>query len=564
MYEYASPLIRDLVQQLKRGPRRLRLKQLMAVDFLLTLIETGRDYPFDFVRHAVTGYRKLRLDDFNVDDQPIAGSVLAPDLVTLAEELSDDARLSPYALRESVYAVGELADRFDVSTKTIFRWRKRGLVGWRFENGDGRARLAFPDHCVRRFVAENAALVNRGSNFSQLTKKERGRIVERAQAIVSASEDGLTVNAVAKQIAHETQRAVETIRLILKHHDEAHPGAGLFNRPAIDVPADDQRLAIWEAYVDGDSVESLAKRFDKPVRWVYATITEMRARDLKAHKIDYVPSEEFDELPADEILHCAAAGQPYDTASKSPKRMPGDLPPYLRQLFDLPLLTKAGEQALFRKMNYFKHCAEQQRAGLDPESATAAELDHIDDLLEEASAVKNQIVQANLRLVVSIAKRHATPGRDFFEIVSDGNISLMRAVEKFDYSRGFKFSTYASWAIMKNFARSMPTQRRHAERYQTGRDELLGIVPCPIAEEAESDLLPAMRARVDQMLSTLEEREADILRHRFGLDRGGSPKTLEQIGAVFGVSKERIRQLENRAITKLRSEFEEDAAVLEG
>ena len=83
-------------------------------------------------------------------------------------------------------------------------------------------------------------------------------------------------------------------------------------------------------------------------------------------------------------------------------------------------------------------------------------MDRIDRLAEESLRTKNQIVQANLRLVVSIAKRHVTASEDFFGLVSDGNMSLIRAVEKFDYSRGNKFSTYASWAIMKNFARTIP------------------------------------------------------------------------------------------------------------
>ena len=81
-------------------------------------------------------------------------------------------------------------------------------------------------------------------------------------------------------------------------------------------------------------------------------------------------------------------------------------------------------------------------------------MDQIEELYDEAVTTENQIVRANLRLVVSIAKRHVSPVENFFELVSDGNISLMRAVEKFDYSRGLKFSTYASWAIMKNFART--------------------------------------------------------------------------------------------------------------
>ena len=96
-------------------------------------------------------------------------------------------------------------------------------------------------------------------------------------------------------------------------------------------------------------------------------------------------------------------------------------------------------------------------------------MDEIENLYSAAVAIKNQIVQANLRLVVSIAKRHVSATQDFFSLVSDGNMSLIRAVEKFDYARGNKFSTYASWAIMKNFARTIPGEHKQLDRFRTSQ-----------------------------------------------------------------------------------------------
>jgi RNA polymerase primary sigma factor len=234
----------------------------------------------------------------------------------------------------------------------------------------------------------------------------------------------------------------------------------------------------------------------------------------------------------------------------------------LQQLFRIPLLTPEGERALFRRFNYLKYKADALRREIDPESVTPRQLDRIEDLLAQADQTKNRITQANLRLVVSIAKRHTTPMRDFFEIVSDGNISLMRAVEKFDYSRGFKFSTYASWAIMKNYARTIPEHKAHRDRYQTGREELLELAASPALEEHESDYGPMVRATLDRMLGTLDERERNILRQRFGIDEHREPQTLQQIGQRFGVSKERVRQLEARAMSKLRTEFADQVAQL--
>jgi RNA polymerase sigma factor (sigma-70 family) len=554
--------LNSLAEQIQRGPRRLRLRQLGGIDFLLSVVVDEKAYPFDFVRHTITGYRQPAGERSVQDNAEIDGGVLRRELITMAEELSESANLSLSHWQSSVYSAAELADRFGVSTKTIFRWRKRGLVGWKFIGEDRRHRLAFPDHCVRRFVAENADLVSRGSNFSQLTKAERASVIERAQALVEAGEK--TVNAVAKIISAESGRAIETIRLLLKHYDEAHPRTGLFNRPAIDVPADDHRLAIWEAHVDGAGIAALARRFDRPEKTIYAIITEMRARHWQAERIEFIDSEEFRLDDADDlILSDDDAAAPYDASTRVP-RIPRGLPSYLQQLFHVPLLTKEGERALFRKMNYLKFKADVARQALDPESVTASQLDRIEHLLEQAQAVKNQIVQSNLRLVVSIAKRHAGPQQDFFEVVSDGNVSLMRAVDRFDYSRGFKFSTYASWAIIKNYARSLPEQRHHYDRYQTGREELLGVVPSPFGVETDNDFQYTVRRRLDEMLDTLDDRSQTILRQRYGLEQGGEPQTLEQIGTRFGVSKERIRQLEAKAMSKLRDNFGEMAQKVFG
>jgi RNA polymerase sigma factor (sigma-70 family) len=136
------------------------------------------------------------------------------------------------------------------------------------------------------------------------------------------------------------------------------------------------------------------------------------------------------------------------------------------------LLDREQEAHLFRKMNFLKHKASKLRDRLDPARATTKELDQIEDLQDEANKVKDQLINCNMRLVVSIAKRHVSGTDDFFSLVSDGNMSLIRAVEKFDCARGNKFSTYASWAIMKNYARTIPDEFKRRDRFRTSQDEL--------------------------------------------------------------------------------------------
>lgn len=563
MYEYRFPAIGKLASQMKRGPTRLRLRQLAGIEFLLSVIEAAKSYPFEFIQHTLTGFRpRPGADESDAEGNSLAGEDLRQDLVTLAEDLSATAELDSAHFAESLWGIQEVANRFDVSTKTVFRWHYRGMIGWRIRQADRRFKLVFPDRCIRRFVAENLDLVQRGSSFSQLTAEERDKVLTRAKQLVDAGEK--TINAVAKVLSVETGRAVETIRLILKAFDDAHPQRGIFNRSSLKVDADDARLKLWEAYRAGATPERLAEQFDKPLLWVYQAITEMRARDLKSRTIEYVSDPKF-EIPGmgQEVLEHSAARSPY-AGEVGHRRVPADLPPYLQQLFRIPLLSPEGEYALFRKMNYLRFIAHKQCAALDPGLATPADVDEIERLLGQAAEIKNQITQSNLRLVVSIAKRHVAPGRDFFELVSDGNISLMRAIDKFDFTRGFKFSTYGSWAIMKNFARSVPEERQQRDRFQTGREEYLETVTGPLGEESDNEFIPAVRTTVERMLAALDERERLILRQRFGLDDHGSPATLEQIGQKFGVSKERIRQLEARAIAKLRTDFENDAKSILG
>jgi RNA polymerase primary sigma factor/RNA polymerase sigma factor len=186
-------------------------------------------------------------------------------------------------------------------------------------------------------------------------------------------------------------------------------------------------------------------------------------------------------------------------------------------------------------------------------------MDQIENLYAESVATKNQVIRANLRLVVSIAKRYVGPATDFFELVSDGNISLIRAVEKFDVSRGNKFSTYASWAIMKNFTRTIPDVLRHRSRFSTSHSEVFSTVEDVRDDYYEQESAQLQReSHVQGILNRLDERERQIVTSRFGLTRGQEPLTLKAVGAAMGVTKERVRQIQYRAMSKLRMAAEED------
>jgi RNA polymerase sigma factor (sigma-70 family) len=286
---------------------------------------------------------------------------------------------------------------------------------------------------------------------------------------------------------------------------------------------------------------------------------EMRAARIMELPLDHIGSEQFArqglERKEREILRVLPKTDP--PARKL--RVPGGLPAYLASLYEVPLLTRDEEAHLFRKMNYLKCKASVLRAQLNSSQPQSRLMDRIEKLYEESVATKNQIVSANLRLVVSIAKRYAGPTQDFFELVSDGNMSLLRAVDKFDVSRGNKFSTYASWAIMKNFARTIPDALRHRDRFSTSHPEMFSTIEDASADYYDREAAQIQReSQVEKILDRLDERERKIVTSHFGLIRGQEPLTLKQIGATMGVTKERIRQIQVRAMSRLRAAAEED------
>jgi len=276
---------------------------------------------------------------------------------------------------------------------------------------------------------------------------------------------------------------------------------------------------------------------------------------------------------------------------------------YLREIGRVPLLTAEEEVELAKAIE----------AGLFAEARLSA-ADHpnpeLEELVWEGERAKQRLIEANLRLVVSIAKRYVGRGMLFLDLVQEGNLGLIRAVEKFDYTKGYKFSTYATWWIRQAITRAIADQARTIRipvhmvetinklvRVQRQLHQDLGREPTPeeiavemdmpvervveiqrIAQEPvslqspigeedsdlgdfieDADAVVPMEAaafimlqdQLDDILSTLSEREQRIIQLRFGLC-DGHPRTLEEVGREFGVTRERIRQIESKTLAKLR------------
>ena len=246
----------------------------------------------------------------------------------------------------------------------------------------------------------------------------------------------------------------------------------MVNFPLADQPLPTEtRRQIFQQYRRGDSAEDLAERFCRSGPHIARIIREVRAARIMELPLDAMGSTQFARIRSEKKDRELLGPPPgSDLPAKKP-RLPSGMPAYMANLYEVPLLTREQEAHLFRKMNYLKHKARRLRDTLDMKQPKRCLLEQIEALYDESVATKNQIISANLRLVVSIAKRYVGPAADFFELVSDGNLSLIRAVEKFDVSRGNRFSTYATWAIMKNFARSIPAVLRQRDRFCTSHSE---------------------------------------------------------------------------------------------
>ncbi len=271
---------------------------------------------------------------------------------------------------------------------------------------------------------------------------------------------------------------------------------------------------------------------------IYRIINQQRVKELFSQKIEYVPSEEFARPDAEQLILSEPLAKlfPEESARSA-------------------LLSRQQEEALFRRYNYLKFMASQQCDRIKRGQPRSRRLSHIESLLKQAEAVKKVIIETNMALVVSISGKHLAVGGQMSELVSEGSVALMAAVEKFDYARGYRFSTYASWAIVKDFARLIPAEAKRLDR--AGGTDMANL-PVDLRFEQLPGIMAVEQAHRDLQTiikNNLDPREQYIILNHYALDPGiikKKPKTLKQIGDHLNLSKERIRQIELQALQKLR------------
>jgi len=338
---------------------------------------------------------------------------------------------------------------------------------------------------------------------------------------------------------------------------------------------------------------------------VYQRLLELGVDVVEDEDIAEEDDEEEEQPAADADDDRVRARREVDMAMKAPTNDPVRM--YLKEIGRVPLLTAQEEVDLAKRIEAGEQAAAQLASGKVSDD-NRFELRWIE---RDGGMAKRHLVEANLRLVVSIAKRYVGRGMAFLDLIQEGNLGLIRAVEKFDYSKGFKFSTYATWWIRQAITRAIADQARTIRipvhmvetinklvRIQRQLLQDLGREPTaeeiaaqmeltpqkvreiqkisqepvsletPIGEEEDSHLgdfiedsdavVPLERAsfkllqeQLESVLLTLSEREKEVIRLRFGLV-DGQPRTLEDVGKKFGVTRERIRQIESKTLSKLR------------
>ncbi len=228
-------------------------------------------------------------------------------------------------------------------------------------------------------------------------------------------------------------------------------------------------------------------------------------------------------------------------------------------------LTREQEVRLFLCLNYARYRMGKLLARFAGKGMTAKATSELLWWHSLASAMRSEIIEINMPLVLAMAKRTRLGNIDYAELISEGNMALLRSVNKFDCSRGFKFSTYACRAILKSFSRVAMRTSRYRGRFPTEFDPTLekSNYTEQLREEHKADCVDELCGIIKQNSAELNDVECKVIQARFALGKSDGlaadgPKTLEQVGLLIGVTKERVRQIQNRALDKLRVKLQDD------
>jgi RNA polymerase sigma factor (sigma-70 family) len=530
--------VKQLFADERFSPLRQKLKMLDTAQELAGIVERDQQYPFEFVCYKITGYRPESEPAPHLIDGDILISDLAFFILSMSKTISQPVQM----IREPFFTLDKLADKLNVSLKTVNRWRKKGLITRSFIFEDGKRRIVVLESSLEIFLNKNKEIVERSGSFSRLDKKQKDQIIALALELAEKN-PSWSRQKLIRETAAKTARAPETIRYTLLNKF-SRVNSKLTASPAVITPH--EAAQIYNSYSSGTRVNTLARKYQRSRSSIYRIINQHKARYIASGQIQYVASEDFTDQDKRTAIMKARPESKLNIPAADLDNLPGNI----KKINDMPLLTRDQEQQLFRLYN----CLKYQAAFLSDQAGgkgSVKGIGKIESLLKRADKIKNILVCSNLRLVVSIARNHINRGMGFSDLVSEGAVALMRAVEGYNYKKGFRFATYASWAITRSFAETVSQKP-----FSLGDDveslhsdiRLDEAAAVPAIEQAGEDL--------ELVISkNLNEREQYIIRNHFGLDGSlirRNYKNMKEIGRDLGISGERVRQIELQALQKLR------------
>lgn len=541
MSRYRIDRLADLARQMEFTPTAARLSQLAAAESLLAEIDPSKAYPFDFLVFRITGYRPKSA----VESELLTGLALQHDLGLLIESVSESLNLRSADMAEPVLSIDDAVERFNVTSKTIQRWRRRGLPARRFVFPDGKKRVGFLLSRVERFIAGEDS----GVTVSPVGELEQVAMLRRANLLAKAD---LPPTLIAWRIGRAQGRSVIAVLHTLRKHDADHPDQAVLEQTPDELD-DASKSKLLKLHRKGRTIRQIAQRVRRSRFEVYRTVLDHQLGRLTERKYRFVDDPLFHGDDAEQTLLAMTHGGELEAPSQpEDSRVPRNLPPYLRELYRVPLLTPARERALFLLLHFYKFRFDTARKRFEPQFARRRDLLALQAGFKRIIRVRNQIARANLRLVVSVARKHERPGAPLMELVSEGNLTLLRAVDAFDPHKGTRFSTYATLALMKGFARAVP--QLQSRRAAGGSEDRLLELPDPAHDRSANLRLDT--DHVHTLLNRLDDDERQVLLARYGLGGQADASTLSQAADRLGFSRQHVRDLEQSAFRKLRESLE--------
>ncbi|KID31249.1 RNA polymerase sigma factor, sigma-70 family [Prauserella sp. Am3] len=464
-------------------------------------------------------------------------------------------------------------------------------------------RFVMIDRCERAYVAAAKTATRSGTKTTSAA--------EQATAEETAAADGAeapeaTATKPARKTAAKKSPAKSTTR-------KKAAGSAKSKKGAESADTEDPDLAVDGADVEDVDLSDLDVDAVE-VDVVDATVTEEEAEDAEAETEEAGAAKKKQATADGDFVWDEEESEALRQARKDAELTASadSVRAYLKQIGKVALLNAEEEVELAKRIEAGLYAAERMRVIEEKgEKLTTQMRRDLKWIIRDGERAKSHLLEANLRLVVSLAKRYTGRGMAFLDLIQEGNLGLIRAVEKFDYTKGFKFSTYATWWIRQAITRAMADQARTIRipvhmvevinklgRIQRELLQDLGREPTPeelakemdispekvleiqqyarepisldqtIGDEGDSQLgdfiedseavvavdavsFTLLQDQLQSVLQTLSEREAGVVRLRFGLT-DGQPRTLDEIGQVYGVTRERIRQIESKTMSKLR------------